>query len=74
MKKQSINLEASLRELSAIVAWFEKQEEVDVEKGLKKVKRGAELVRSSQERLNQVENEFKEVKADLEKGGTEREE
>ena len=45
-----------------------------MEKGLKKVKRGAELVRSSQERLNQVENEFKEVKADLEKGGTEREE
>lgn len=66
MPKQQIDLSESLKRLEEVVAWFEKQEEVDVEEGLKKVKAGALLIRESRDRLKQVENEFEEVKKELE--------
>ena len=59
------NLSESLKKLEGIAAWFENQEEVDVEEGLKKVKEGAMLIKSSRERLKEVENEFEEVKKEL---------
>lgn len=65
MKKET-NLSESLKKLEEVVTWFEDQEEVDVEEGLKKVKEGATLIRASRDRLKQVENEFEEVKKDLE--------
>ncbi|MFA6285702.1 MAG: exodeoxyribonuclease VII small subunit [Parcubacteria group bacterium] len=66
MQKES-NLTQSLKKLEEIVEWFESQQEVDVEKGLEKVKEGAALIKASKERLKKVENEFEEVKKDLEK-------
>jgi|GEM_PF-5755873 len=54
-----------LAELEAAVRWFETQESADVEAGLAKVRRGAELVKELRERLRRVENEFAEVTADL---------
>lgn len=54
-----------LAELEAAVRWFESQESADVEAGLAKVRRGAELVRELKERLRRVENEFAEVTASL---------
>lgn len=60
------NLTQSLKKLEEIVEWFENQREVDVEKGLEKVKEGAALVKASKERLKKVENEFEEVKKELE--------
>ena len=36
--EKQVNLKDSLKKLNDIVAWFEKQEEVDVEAGLGKVK------------------------------------
>ena len=65
MTKQT-NLSESLEKLENIVAWFEEQESVDVEEGLKKVKEGATLIKASRARLKEVENEFEEVKRDLE--------
>ncbi len=65
MSKQT-NLSESLKKLEEVVSWFEEQEEVDVEEGLKKVKEGATLIRASRDRLKQVENEFEEIKKDLE--------
>jgi len=62
MTKNDINLTKNLRELEEIVGWFESQEEVDVEEALKRVKRGAELVKTSRTRLKEVENEFEEIK------------
>ncbi len=59
------NLNASLKKLAEIVEWFEKQEEIDVEAGLEKVKEGAALIKSSRERLKEVENEFEEIKKNL---------
>ncbi|HXV26535.1 MAG TPA: exodeoxyribonuclease VII small subunit [Candidatus Paceibacterota bacterium] len=56
----------SLRELERIVAWFDEQEQVDVQQGLEKVREGAVLVKELRTRLKEVENEFNEVKKELE--------
>jgi exodeoxyribonuclease VII small subunit len=63
-KQPSIN--DQLSKLQTIVDWFEKQQEVDVEQGLDKVKEGAELIRELKSRLKKVENEFKEIREGLE--------
>ena len=60
------NLSESLKKLEAISDWFDNQEEVDVEKGLEKVKEGVELIKISRARLREVENEFNDVKKELE--------
>ncbi|MCK5476058.1 MAG: exodeoxyribonuclease VII small subunit [Candidatus Pacebacteria bacterium] len=63
---EKTNLSESLKKLGKIVDWFESQEEIDVEKGLEKVKEGVKLIKTSKERLKRVENEFEEVKKELE--------
>ena len=60
------SLSESIKKLEGIVLWFETQEEVDVEKGLEKFKEGAALVKSSRQRLMEIENEFREVEKTLE--------
>jgi len=65
MPKNNINLTETMKKLRAIAAWFDGQEEIDVEKGLEKVKEGAELIKASRERLKELENEFEEVKKKL---------
>ena len=62
------NLSESLKKLEEITEWFNSQEEVDVEKGLEKVREGVKLVKASRERLQEVENEFEDVKRELEEG------
>jgi len=64
------NLSSNLKRLSEITDWFENQEEVDVEEGLKKVKEAAALIKVSKERLKTIENEFEEIKkeVDVEEG------
>lgn len=63
--KENNNLTDSLRELETIVSWFEEQENVDVEEGLKKVKLGAKLVINCRKRLREVENEFEQIQKEL---------
>ena len=65
MKKESLS--ESLKKLEAITEWFERQETVDVEIALEKVKEGVVLIRESKTRLREVENEFEIVKKGLEK-------
>ncbi len=65
--EKSLSLGESLKKLEGIVAWFDNQEEVDVESGLEKVKEGVALIKSSKARLKEVENEFEVVKKELEK-------
>ena len=60
-----VNLTETMKKLRTITEWFESQEEVDVEKGLEKVKEGADLIKASRERLKELENEFEEVKKKL---------
>ena len=57
----------SLIKIQEIIAWFDNQEEVDVEKGLDKIKEGAGLIKESRTRLKEIENEFEIVKKELEK-------
>jgi hypothetical protein len=65
MPKTEINLTETMKKLRAIASWFEQQDEVDVEKGLEKVREGATLIKASRARLKELENEFEEVKRDL---------
>ena len=66
MAASKVNLTKNLKEIEEIVNWFEDQSEVDVEKGIEKVKVGAKLIKESKKRLSAIENEFEEVKKDLE--------
>ena len=66
MKKESLS--ESLKKLEAITEWFERQEAVDVEAALEKVKEGVALIKESKMRLKEVENEFEIVKKSLGKG------
>ena len=65
MTKTSTNLTDSMKKLRGIIEWFESQEEVDVEKGLEKVKEGAALLKTSKTRLKELENEFEDIKKTL---------
>ena len=47
--------------MEKITAWFESQEDVDIEEGLKKVKEGRALLKDLTARLKDAENEFREV-------------
>lgn len=67
MADKKFNLKESLRKLNEIAAWFENQEEVDVEVGLEKVKEGAKLVKDCKSRLSEIENEFEKVRKEIEK-------
>lgn len=62
---EKFNLSVALKKLEEISAWFDDQEEIDVEKGLAKVKESAELIKACRKRLKSVENEFEEVKKEL---------
>ena len=55
-----------LKRLEEVAHWFDAQKEVDVEEGLKKVKEGAGLIKILKQKLAKVENEFQEVKKELE--------
>lgn len=59
------NLDSNLKRLSEITDWFESQEEIDIEKGLKKVKEAAVLIKASKKRLKTIENEFEEIKKEV---------
>jgi len=59
------NLSDNLKKLSIITKWFEDQEDVDIEEGLKKIKDAVALIKTSRERLKVVENEFEEIKKEI---------
>jgi len=64
-KLDTKNLNNNLKRLSEITKWFDNQEEVDIEEGLKKVKEAVDLIKASKERLKAVENEFEEIKKEI---------
>jgi len=59
------NLNTNLKKLAEITEWFENQEEVDVEEGLKKVKEAVKIIKASKGRLKEIENEFEEIKKEV---------
>ncbi len=64
MKKDSLS--KSLKRLSEINSWFEEQEEIDIEEGLKKVKEAMKIIKEGKKRLKEVENGFEEIKKEAE--------
>lgn len=60
-KSDNKNLSSNFRKLAEITEWFDAQEEVDVEKGLKKVKEAVGLIKESKLQLKKIENEFEEI-------------
>lgn len=64
-KKEEPSLNENLKQLAEISEWFSAQKELDIEKGLEKVKLAAELIKSSKEKLNKLENEFKEIEKEF---------
>ena len=67
MAKDTKNLNTNLKKLEEISNWFDNSRELDVEEGLEKVKEAVILIKESKERLKQIENEFEEIKRDVEK-------
>ncbi len=65
MPKSNTNITETMKKLRIITEWFESQEEIDIEKGMEKIKEGAELIKISKERLKELENEFEDVKKKL---------
>lgn len=64
-KSDTKNLNNNLKRLSEITEWFDNQEEIDIEEGLKKVKEAVALIRAGKERLKGIENEFEEIKKEI---------
>jgi len=64
-KLESKNLNDNLKRLSEITGWFDGQEEVDLEKGLGMVKEAVGLIKVSRKRLGDIENEFEEIKKEI---------
>lgn len=65
MAKPTVSLSETLKQLEGIASWFDEQQQIDVEEGLKKVKEAASLFKAGKDRLKQIENEFEEVKKEI---------
>ena len=62
--KKEINLTKAFTELESIVSEFE-EGEIDLDKGIEKLKRGAQIAKDVKSRLSILENEIEVVRADL---------
>ena len=60
------DLNKNIKRLEEIAEWFSQQKEVDLEQGLKLIKESAELIKTSNKRLKEVDNKFQEIKRDIE--------
>jgi hypothetical protein len=60
-------LKEHLDKIKKISEWFEEQEEIDLEAALVKIREAGELIKLSKERLVEIENEFQEIKSEIEK-------
>ena len=64
-KSDKKGLNTNLKRLSEIAEWFDTREEIDVEEGLEKVKEAAKLIKLSKDRLKEIENEFEEIRREI---------
>ena len=61
------NLTKNLKRLSQIADWFDSQDEIDIEESMGKIKEAIALIAESKKKLKEIENEFEEIKKDMEK-------
>ncbi|MEK7554432.1 MAG: hypothetical protein AAB518_00385 [Patescibacteria group bacterium] len=64
-KKETSEFKHHLEEIARILEWFDAQEELDVEQALEKIKSAAELIKASKKRLVEIENQFEEIKKEI---------
>lgn len=62
--KEEFNFTKAYQELEEINKWFQ-EEDIDLDEGLKKFRRGLELIKQCRERLKKVENQFQEIKKEF---------
>lgn len=61
-KKKDIDFSKGFQELEDITRWFDSQETLDLDAGLKKFERGLELASELKKKLTEVENKVEEIK------------
>lgn len=61
-KKNTVNFAEGFEELEDITQWFDSQEQLDLDAGLKKFERGLELASVLKKKLAEVENKVEEIK------------
>jgi exodeoxyribonuclease VII small subunit len=61
-KKTATNFAKAFEELEEITAWFDSEENLDLDKGLKKFEKGLELASELKKKLSEVENKVEEIK------------
>jgi exodeoxyribonuclease VII small subunit len=62
MPKKKLNFGEAFAELEQITEWFDSEENLDLDKGLKQFERGLELAGELKKKLNEVENKVEEIK------------
>lgn len=60
-KKKTLNFAKGFEELESITQWFDEQEALDLDAGLKKFERGLELAAQLREKLSEVEAKVEEI-------------
>ncbi len=61
-KKSTINFGKAFEELEEITRWFDSQDQLDLDRGLKQFERGLELASELKKKLSDVENKVEEIK------------
>ena len=59
--KKAFDFAKAMKELEEINLWFQ-EEDIDLDIGLEKLKRGKELITACRERLKDVENQFVQIR------------
>ena len=60
--RKGLDFKSKLKDLEEIVLWFEKQKDADIEEGIEKVKLGVIIAKELEKYLQDVENEFNQIK------------
>ena len=62
VKKKSIHFTTAFEELEEITKWFDSEQQLDLDMGLKKFEGGIELEGELKKKLIEVENKVEEIK------------
>jgi exodeoxyribonuclease VII small subunit len=65
-KKKAMNFSKAFAELEEITEWFDSEENLDLDKGLKQFERGLELASELKKKLGEVESKVEEIKKKFE--------
>lgn len=62
--ENKFDFSAAIKELEEISRWFQ-NEEINLDEGLAKFKKGADLIKKCRQHLKEVENQFIEIKKEI---------